>query len=83
MPVLSLNNNANAWRGLRDMSIVLDEIGEKDQAARLASIAAEYRAVILAAMEKSIFRNVDPPFVPVAMDGEELPPDPVTSTRQP
>ena len=25
--VYSLNSNANCWRGLRDMAIVLDEIG--------------------------------------------------------
>jgi hypothetical protein len=100
-PVLSLNNNANAWRGLRDMSVVLREVAnggstsvpttartepspsnaDAQQAAMLKSIAAEHRSRILPAMEKSIFRNVDPPFVPVAMGGEETPPDPITSTR--
>jgi hypothetical protein len=80
-PVNSLNNNANAWRGLRDMSVVLDECGRPDESEQLAKVAAEYRPIILAAMEKSIFRDVSPPFVPVAMDGEETPPDPITSTR--
>jgi hypothetical protein len=80
-PVISLNNNANAWHGLRDMSVVLAECGRADEADKLAKVAAEYRPIILAAMEKSIFRNVSPPFVPVAMDGEETPPDPITSTR--
>ena len=80
-PVNSLNNNANAWRGLRDMSIVLGDCGDAAEADRLAKIAAEYKPIVLAAMNKAIFRNVDPPFVPVAMDGEEQPPNPITSTR--
>jgi hypothetical protein len=80
-PIISLNNNANCWRGLRDMAVVLDEIGEKEQAAKLAAICMEYRKVILAAMDKAIVRTVDPPFVPVALSGEEPPPDPITSTR--
>ena len=80
-PVISLNNNANCWRGLRDMGVVLDEIGEKAEAARLAAVCAEYRKVILAAMDKAIVRTVDPPFVPVALSGEEPPPNPITSTR--
>src|SRR5205823_14546031 len=50
-PVRSLNNNANCWRGLRDMSIVLDEIGEHEQAAKLSAICAEYKKVILAALD--------------------------------
>jgi hypothetical protein len=80
-PVNSLNNNANAWRGLRDMSIVLGECGDLAQAKKLEKIAAEYKPQILAAMNKAICRNVDPPFVPVAMSGEEPPPNPITSTR--
>lgn len=80
-PINSLNNNANAWRGLRDMSVVLAECGKTDEADKLAKDAAEYRPIILAAMEKSVFRNVTPAFVPVAMDGEETPPDTITSTR--
>ena len=80
-PVRSLNNNANCWRGLRDMSIVLDDIGEHDQAAKLAAICADYRKVILAALDKAIVRDVDPPFVRIALDGEEPISNPITSTR--
>jgi hypothetical protein len=80
-PVYSLNNNANAWRGLRDMSLVLRETGDAAQAESLAATAKTYREVILAAMEKTIDRTVDPPFIPVAMGGEESAPDPITGTR--
>jgi hypothetical protein len=80
-PVRSLKANANCWRGLRDLSLVLDETGDHAQAAKLAAACTEYREKILAAMNKAIVRTVDPPFVPIALDGEEPPPDPITSTR--
>src|SRR5262249_10301641 len=38
----STNANANCWRGLRDMAVVLEEVGEREQGRRLASVAAEY-----------------------------------------
>lgn len=79
-PVHSLNNNANAWRGLRDMAVVMAQCGYPG-ANQLANTAAQYRPLILAAMEKSIDHSVDPPFVPVALDGEEKPTIPITSTR--
>lgn len=79
--VRSTRTNANAWRGLRDMALVLEDIGEREQAARLAAIAAEYRQTILAAIDKATVRTVDPPFVPIALDGEEPVPDPITGTR--
>jgi hypothetical protein len=79
--ISSKNANANAWRGLRDMSLVLEDVGETDEAKRLAAIAAEYRGQVLTAIERSTVRTVDPPFVPIAMDGEEPVPDPITGTR--
>jgi hypothetical protein len=80
-PIRSTNANANCWRGLRDMALVLEELGERDQAERLAGIAADYRRVVLAAIDKATVRTVDPPFVPIAIDGEEPVPDPITATR--
>jgi hypothetical protein len=79
--IRSNNANANCWRGLRDMGLVLHEIGEHEQAQRLATIAAEYRKIVLAAIDKSMVRSVNPPFVPIAMDGEEPVPEPITGTR--
>jgi hypothetical protein len=79
--VLSSASNALAWRALRDIGLTLDDIGQRDEAARLASLAAEYRPRILAEVEKATVRTVDPPFVPLAM-GEEEVHDPITSTRQ-
>lgn len=80
-PVYSLNANANAWRGLRDWGAVLEDIGEHDQAQRLFQVAAEFRPVILKAVEKSVRRDFQPPFVPIALFGEEEPYDMVTATR--
>ncbi|HTL29660.1 MAG TPA: hypothetical protein VL282_10575 [Tepidisphaeraceae bacterium] len=47
------------------------------QAEELAKVAEEYRKVILDALAKSIDRQVDPPFVPVALNGEEDPHSPI------
>ena len=74
--VFSLNSNANCWRGLRDMSVVLAEINDP-RAAELAQVAKDYRRIILEHLDKAIRRDVTPPFVPVALSGEEEPYDPI------
>jgi hypothetical protein len=79
-PVISVVANANCWRGLRDMAIVLDHIGDTEQAEKLAKTAAEYRKIILAAVDKAMDRSIDPPFMPIAL-GEETVHDPTTGTR--
>lgn len=79
--VYSLNSNANSWRALRDMSLVLEELGEAAQARKIAGIAAEYRRTILAALESAIQRDVQPPFVPIALSGEEKAYDFIPATR--
>lgn len=81
MPVYSLNSNSNAWRGIRDFGAVLDEIGEKEQAKRCADTAEAFRPVILSAVEKSVRRDVEPPFVPIALFGDEQPYEATTATR--
>lgn len=78
--VHSLNSNANAWRGLRDMAAVLEEVGEREEAGQLAREAEAYRKAILAAVEKSERKDVQPPFIPIALFGEEQPPIPITGT---
>jgi hypothetical protein len=79
--IRSTNANANAWRGLRDMALVLEDLGDQEQAGRLAAMAADYRRTILAAIDKATVRSINPPFVPIALDGEEPVPDPITGTR--
>ena len=78
--VFSLNSNANAWRALRDWSLVLADLGETDAAKKLADTASEYRKVILVAIDEATRRDVDPPFVPIALSGEETPHDPIWGT---
>ena len=73
--VYSLNSNANGWRALRDMSVVLDEIGETALAERCNQSAAQFHKAVMAALDKSIDRSVDPPFVPLALFGAEKPYD--------
>jgi hypothetical protein len=78
--VYSLNSNANCWRALRDMSVLCAETGRTEQAQQLAQVAGEYRKIILAALDKAMNRSVNPPFVPVALSGEEDPHQPIWGT---
>ena len=80
-PVISLNANANCWRGLRDMATVLTGIGDTDQADKLQVVAASYRKDILATIDKALDRSVDPPFLPIAV-GEETAHDPARGVAQ-
>jgi hypothetical protein len=80
-PVFSLNSNGKCWRGLRGMSAVLSDMGETNQSKRLAESAVDFRAAILAAVQKSTFTNTQPPFIPIALFGEELPYDPICATK--
>jgi hypothetical protein len=79
--VYSLNSNANCWRGLRDVAAMLDHMGPGDEAKRLQTLAAEYRAAILAAVARSEHLDSRPPFIPVALLFDEPAHDPLTATR--
>jgi hypothetical protein len=80
-PVYSLNSAANGWSGMRDFAVVLQEIGESAEAERLRKAAEELRPATLAAVEKSERKDVDPPFIPIALFGEESPYHPLADTR--
>lgn len=80
-PVYSLNSNANGWNGLAEFSGVLDDMGEHAEAQRLAKSADEWLPHVRAAVEKSVRKDVNPPFVPIALFGEEQPYDPLTGSR--
>jgi hypothetical protein len=71
--VYSLHSNGACWRGLRDFATVLAHLGETAEAQRLLKIAEEFRRSIFAAIEKSERNDVQPPFIPVALFGEEMP----------
>jgi len=79
--VYNLRSNANAWRGLRDTAAMREEMGQKEEARRLAQSAAEFRKVIIDATQKSEFHNVSPPFIPIALFGEEHPYDVLTADK--
>src|SRR5207244_2205354 len=80
-PVQSINANAKAWRAIRDLSAMLAEIGEQEQSRQYADAAKEFRSTVLTAIEKSARRETTPPFVPVALYGEEPPHDPICQVR--
>jgi hypothetical protein len=80
-PVYSLNSNAKCWAALRDLVPVLKEIGDNAAGDHIAAMAAEFHKNILAALDKSIRRDTDPPFVPIALFGDEEIHDPITHAR--
>jgi hypothetical protein len=80
--VQSLHSNAAGWRAIRDMSVVLEDIGEKDLAAKCRADADAFRPVILSALGKSIDRSVDPPFIPIALFGKEKPYQHIVESRR-
>src|SRR5437870_1416848 len=78
--VYSLHSNGACWRGLRDFGAVLADIGEGVESARLMKEAEEFRQAILAATEKSERKDIQPPFIPVALFGEEKPYETLTDS---
>jgi hypothetical protein len=80
--VLSLSSNSNCWRGLRDLSAVLADVGVQHEARRLAQEAKDFREAILSAVAKSERRDTRPPFIPLALLADEPPHDPLPATRQ-
>jgi hypothetical protein len=80
-PVFSLNSNAKCWAALRDFAPVLKAIGENAEAERVTQAAAVFRKSVTAALDKSIGRDTQPPFVPIALFGEEQAHDPITHSR--
>jgi hypothetical protein len=80
-PVLSLNANAKAWRALRDLGAMLGEIGERAQAEHYLKVAADFKTSILAAVARSVRRDITPPFVPIALLDKEPIHDPICEVR--
>jgi hypothetical protein len=79
--VYSLNSNANCWRGLLDLAAVLEDVGQRERARQLAREARDFRAAILAAVERSERRDAKPPFIPMALLDDEAPYDVLPATR--
>ena len=78
-PVWNLKTNANCWRGLYNMAAMLREMGEPNP--QLEERTKQYRQAIFAAVDKSVHRNFDPPFVPNALlDDVEKPYEALTAS---
>ncbi|MEY2427952.1 MAG: hypothetical protein QOJ40_837 [Verrucomicrobiota bacterium] len=78
--VYSLHSNGACWRGLHDFAAVLADIGERTEAQRLAEVAKDFRQAIIAATEKSEYKDAKPTFIPVALFGEEKPYETLTAS---
>ncbi len=80
-PVHSLSASSKAWRAVRDLATVLTDMGQTAEGERLAREAAQFRTDLLAAIDKSVRRETNPPFVPIALLDVEPAHDPITATR--
>ena len=80
-PVYSLNSNAKCWRALRDFAAMLRNMGESERPTELAAVASDFRSNVLKAVEKSERDEIHPPFIPIALFGEEQPYHPITGTK--
>jgi hypothetical protein len=84
-PVWNLKTNAQCWLGLRGMVAALRDMGEPDP--KLEKRVQEHRQAIIRAVDKSVYHNFDPPFVPNALledaklDDVQEPQRPLTATR--
>jgi hypothetical protein len=56
-------------------------MGDRERAKELFAEAAAFRNAILGAVAKSERRDAKPPFIPIALLGDEPPHDPLTATR--
>ncbi len=79
--VHTLNSNANGSKGLRDIAAVLADMGENIEAKRIGDVGNALRKATLLAVDKSIFTNTSPPFVPLALFGYEKPYDRITDSK--
>ena len=81
VPVYSFSANAKCWAALRDIVPVLERLGDREEAKRVHDAAVDFKKAILAAVQKNIRHETDPPFVPMALFYEEEIHDPITETR--
>ena len=79
--VHTLNSNANGSKGLRDMAAVLADMGEEAEAKRIGDVGEALRKATLRAVDKSIFTNTTPPFIPLALFGYEKPYERITDSK--
>jgi hypothetical protein len=56
-------------------------MGERERAKTLSRAAADFRKALLDAVAKSVRRDTKPPFIPIALLGDEEAHDPLTATR--
>jgi hypothetical protein len=80
-PVYSLNVNAMAWRAIRDLGAVLGDLGDSAEAKRYSDAAESFKRVIGPAIDRSVSHETTPPFVPVALFGDEPVHDPILHSR--
>jgi len=67
-PAYSLYSNATCWRGLQDIGLLMEELGDHDLGKKYLREAEEYRRSIGQIVLKTTNQEVSPPFVPLSLD---------------
>ncbi len=80
--VHTLTSNACCWRGLQEIAAVLKDVGNEAESQRIREQVASFRRSIETAVITSEYRDVKPPFIPVALFGKEPPHHPLTATME-
>ncbi|MGZ5566356.1 MAG: hypothetical protein ACXWKG_05010 [Limisphaerales bacterium] len=80
-PCYSFTANAICWSAVRDMVPILEDLGDKQEAAKVAEFAADFKQKILAAVEENLHRETTPPFIPMGLYSTEGTHDPIYNTR--
>ncbi|MDB6059807.1 MAG: hypothetical protein JWO95_3651 [Verrucomicrobiales bacterium] len=80
-PCYSFTANATCWAAVRDMVPVLEELGDKEQAAKVSAFATDFKQKILAAVDENLHRETTPPFIPMGLYSTEQIHDPIYNTR--
>ena len=81
VPVYSFTADATSWAALRDIAPVLEALGDNEEAKKVRQIASQFKRDILAAVEKNVRHETQPPFIPMALFYGEAIHDPITETR--
>jgi len=80
-PVHSLAVDAKAWRSLKDIQPLLKELKAVELLILVQKEEKRYKENIIKALEVSILKGTNPPFIPIVLFGKEETHSPIPSTR--
>lgn len=77
----NLTADVRSWRALRDSALILKMLGNTSLGEKYLSDSAAYRQAIVEAVDASMCKDADPPFVPVPLYEKTEPFERITGSR--